>query len=183
MRVINYHMPDTLRSATRTAPPSHAEVELVRLQCVQQQEKDGDEMYCTAELSQGNGVSIGTERFPHEFGFWALKTGEEVQPKKLVYVGGFDGGLNIELSLMEMDMIKLSKGSVGIVGSWVDDFIGRFTIRISPTGSVEGTPGKHSELAVQPSLEIVGKDAVTQFQLRMTGNKAVYLLHLDVRIQ
>jgi hypothetical protein len=137
-------------------------------------EKDGDEIYINFSAETLGGAVMGTERVPANMEFWQMYNGSRIEPKHMLFIGQLEQGLRFTVTLMEMDILQIIKNSLSVVGTMVDDFVGRIQIQVSPNGSISWAPVKHAEDKgeVAPGLR----------EIRFTGNKSEYLVQLEARV-
>jgi hypothetical protein len=154
-----------------------AELKLLRLTCVKQAEKDGDEMYVHFSALRPGVKTPMTERLPANMEHWHMQAGESVTPDHLFLIDNIEQGLKMTLTIHEMDVVHLLKNSLSIVGRWVDDSVGQVTVEITPDGGHRFVAGKHT---VHDYALDKADDGVLHFKL--TGNKSEYLLDLGLHI-
>lgn len=150
------------------------ELKANRLRCEKHSEKDGDEMYLLFRHMDSNGRQLGTERVPsqNEMAHWEMKAGMEQAIDHTLYIGEVEGGLQFELTLLEMDIISPVKHALSIIGTLVDDFVGRIHIKVAPDGKVSFTDGDNTRHVYEDG----------KLQLHCTGNKCAYGLELSLGI-
>lgn len=151
------------------------ELQLRELECNKQSEKDGDEIYCLFKaISANTGTEIASERVPINMDFWHMQVGGKMTPNHTLYIGEIERGLICTVSIMEMDVVKLVKDGLSLVGKFVDDFVGRVEVRITPQQGVQWVALKNTALAAQPATDTA--------IFRMTGNRSDYRVTLTARI-
>lgn len=152
----------------------NVEITLLSLKCIKMSEKDGDEMYVNFSVETLGGAALGTERVPANMEFWQMYNGSYIEPKHVLFIGHLEQGLRFTVTLMEMDILRVIKNSLSIVGTMVDDFVGRFNISVSPTGVTDWAMVKHAEDK--------GLLAPGVHEIRFTGNKSEYLMRVEARV-
>lgn len=151
------------------------ELQLCELECNKQSEKDGDEIYCLFKaLSANTGAEVASERVPSQMDFWHMQAGGKLSLNYVLYIGEVEQGLLCTLSIMEMDVVKLVKDGLSLVGKFVDDFVGRVEVRVTPQLGVQWVALKNTAQAAQPTPETA--------VFRMTGNRSDYRITLSARI-
>ncbi|MDX2063315.1 MAG: hypothetical protein SFY70_09665 [Bacteroidia bacterium] len=154
-----------------------ADLKLHRITCLKQSEKDGDELYILFKATRVAADAIASERVPSEMGFWRMHTGDVVTPDHLLYIDEIGAGLQLTVRVMEMDMLRMFKNSLSIVGQWIDDYVGQVTLELSPTQKPITHLGKHT---VRETHSENPDDGIHAF--RLVGNKSEYLLELHLVI-
>lgn len=154
-----------------------ADLQLQRIRCLQANEKDGDEIYVLFSAKRG-GKEVAKERVPADMNHYKMKHGDTVSPEHLLYIEKIgEGGIDLTVTLMEMDVLRIFKNSFGIVGTWIDDFVGQVTFKLAPDGQVETVLGKHTSLLTDDTK---ADDGLHHFQ--MLGNASDYQLTLKLQI-
>lgn len=150
------------------------EVQLLSLKCAKMSEKDGDEMYVNFSAQAPGGAMMGSERVPGDMGHWKMFNGSHIEPKHVLYLGRLDDGISFTLTLMEMDILEVIKNSLSIVGTIVDDFVGRCKIIVGASGAVSWEMVKYA----QDLGEMPGNIR----EIKLSGNKSEYTLRLSVQV-
>ncbi len=150
------------------------EVQLLSLKCAKMSEKDGDEMYVNFSAQAPGGAMMGSERVPGDMGHWKMYEGSHIEPKHILYLGRLDDGISFTLTLMEMDIFQVIKNSLSIVGTVVDDFVGRCKINVSAAGEATWEMEKHTH--------DLGEKPGHLREIKFDGNKSEYTLQLSVQV-
>lgn len=154
-----------------------ADLQLKSIACVQQREKDGDEIYVNFIAKKAVGGIVATERVPSDMGFWRMTNGRTEEMQHLLYIDEVGAGLEMLITVMEMDVLRIFKNSFSIVGTVIDDFVGQVKLMIDPSGKLTVKPCNNSERLTEDDKP---DDGLHRF--RLTGNKSEYILTLFLQI-
>lgn len=152
----------------------NVEIVVHSLRCIKMSEKNGDEMYINFTAETLGGAVMGTERVPANMEFWQMFNGSFIEPKHVLFIGELEQGLQFTVTLMEMDILQIIKNSLSIVGTMVDDFVGRIKIQVGPEGEINWSMLKLTE--------DLGEVASNVRDIRFTGNKSEYVMRIEAKV-
>jgi hypothetical protein len=158
------------------------ELTLVSIECVQMSESDGDEIYVNFTLDPEatpagvKPMALASERVPANMEIWQMFNASKVTPNHYLYVGEIDQPVKLSVTVMEMDILEVIKNSLSVMGSWVDDFVGKVMVHIGTDGSHKWELGRHSN--AEPNTP----DALAAglYRFRLMGNKSEYFVTLKL---
>jgi hypothetical protein len=160
------------------------ELTLVSIECVQMSESDGDEIYVNFTLDPegtpagSKPMALASERVPASMEIWQMFNGSKITPDHCLYVGEIDQPVKLSVTVMEMDILEVIKNSLSIMGSWIDDFVGKVMVHIGNDGSIRWELGRHSN--AEPNSPEALAAGLRRFKLM--GNKSEYYVTLKLSV-